>query len=143
MQKSANTKHWHVYVLKLQKNKWYVGVTTKQPEQILSEHKAGKGNDWTRKYKPVDLHFHRDMGELPSDRAEMLVDRAMRKYVKEHGADNVRGGYLDGLTEKHEKQSRFKFKLPTSEGQLLIFALIEAIVIIVLLIQRLPAPEVK
>lgn len=129
-------KNWHVYVLKLQKDKWYVGITTKTPDQELANHKAGKAGEWTRKYKPVSLQFKRDMGELPPERAEMVLDRAMRKYVKEHGADNVRGGYLDGLNTATEKKSR-KIKLG-SEGQILIFAFVEAIVIVVLLIQRLP-----
>lgn len=130
---------WHVYVLKLQKDKWYVGVTRKDPEVMLNEHKAGKGTAWTKKYKPVSLAFKRDMGELPAERAEMLVDRAMRKYVKEHGVDNVRGGYLDGIEATEKKSKRVpKIKMPASEGQVVIFALVEAIVIIVLLVQRLP-----
>jgi predicted GIY-YIG superfamily endonuclease len=138
MQSSENTKRLHVYVLKLQKNKWYVGVTTKNPEDELAAHKAGKGNSWTKQYKPIAIHFKRDMGELPADRAEMLEDRAMRKYVKEHGADNVRGGYLEGIETQSKKKRRFKFRVPASEGQLLIFVVIEATVIVWLLVQRLP-----
>lgn len=131
------TSHkWHVYVLKLQKNKWYVGITTKSPEQELALHKSGKGSAWTKQHKPISLHFTREMGELATDRAEMVLDRAVRKYVDQHGVDNVRGGYLDGLTTTTEKKSR-RIKVG-SEGQVIIFAFIEAIVIVVLLVQRLP-----
>jgi predicted GIY-YIG superfamily endonuclease len=44
----------YVYILKLVKNKFYVGKTT-NPLFRLNDHYNGNGASWTKKYKPLTL----------------------------------------------------------------------------------------
>ena len=44
----------YVYILKLVKNKYYIGKTN-NPDFRLDSHFTNKGCQWTKKYKPIDL----------------------------------------------------------------------------------------
>ena len=46
---------FNLYVLKLVKNKYYVGITCKNVHVRVSQHKNGKGAAWTKLYKPVNV----------------------------------------------------------------------------------------
>lgn len=43
-----------LYVLKLEKDKWYVGKSGLILKRGI-EHLSGKGAAWTSKYKPIDI----------------------------------------------------------------------------------------
>jgi hypothetical protein len=75
-----------VYVLKLEKDKYYVGKT-KNISKRLREHMAGyRCSSWTRKFRPIAL-------EETYHRADSLdEDKITLKYMMSHGIDNVRGG---------------------------------------------------
>ena len=77
-----------IYVLRLERGKYYVGKTTKNYKRIW-QHIDGKGAAWTKKYPPKDgkeiLSF-RD-GLKSSDENRITIEM-MEKY----GINNVRGG---------------------------------------------------
>ena len=44
-----------IYVLKCQKDKYYVGKT-ENPDYRLESHFMEGGSSWTKKYKPIQLY---------------------------------------------------------------------------------------
>lgn len=47
---SSVQKRWNLYVLRLANNKYYVGITTKTPEERMQEHlQRIMGAAWTQK----------------------------------------------------------------------------------------------
>jgi len=94
-----NVRHWHLYVLKLEDSKYYVGITSKSVEERYEEHIRGFGGAaWTRLHKPLGVHDQRDLGFISEKRAKNFEDRVTRKYIRKYGIDNVRGGDLS-ITE--------------------------------------------
>lgn len=73
-----------IYVLRLQNSKWYVGKTT-DVYQRYSSHLSGEGSMWTSLHHPLrieEVFVGDDFDE----------DKTTKKYMKEYGIDNVRGG---------------------------------------------------
>ena len=77
-----------IYVLKLSRGKYYVGMTRKNIDRVLA-HIDGKGAAWTKKYPPSGtkpiLSFQEGLREADEDRITLQM---MKKY----GVKNVRGG---------------------------------------------------
>ena len=81
-----------VYVLKLTDNKWYIGKTHKKVKERFQEHLDGKGSSWTRKYKPLKIHYIENTCG-PAIGAEYWQENGLTlQYMEEYGIDNVRGG---------------------------------------------------
>ena len=89
-------KHYHLYILKLEKDKYYVGVTSKTPEQRFKEHKNGfLAAKWVKKYKPIEIIQTKDLGLTTYKEAALFESRVTRKYIEKYGKENVRGGDLN------------------------------------------------
>lgn len=87
--------HWWLYVLKLENGKWYVGITSKSPEERFYEHLAQKrGAYWTMKHKPLSIELREDLGVVSKEHAEAYENKITRTLMKERGLNNVRGGDL-------------------------------------------------
>ena len=89
----------YIYILLLQKNKYYVGKTT-HPKFRLREHFDSGGSAWTKKYKPVKI-----LQILPNC-DDYDEDKYTKMYMDKHGINNVRGGSystirLDKITIAH------------------------------------------
>ena len=93
-----------IYILKLQKNKYYVGKT-ETPYFRIQKHFDGGGSAWTRKYPPVEIE------EVITDCDDYDEDKYTKMYMDQYGIDNVRGGsyssvFLDNtVVNLLEKQS--------------------------------------
>ena len=74
-----------IYVLKCQKNKFYVGKT-ENPNYRLESHFSEGGSSWTKKYKPIQLY------QLVPDQNDHDEQRITQEYMEKYGIDNVRGG---------------------------------------------------
>ncbi len=75
-----------IYCLRLERGKYYVGLTRKEGFDRLDAHRSGKGAAWTKKYKPIgQVWVEADMKPADEDR---LTLEMMAKY----GVANVRGG---------------------------------------------------
>ena len=88
-------KHLHIergviylYVLKLECEKYYVGISTMPQQRILS-HYAGNGSKWTGVYKPKSIHY---LVKFNSKDIKGYENLHTKKLVDEFGEDNVRGG---------------------------------------------------
>jgi len=75
----------YIYVLKLEHNKYYVGMT-RDPDTRLAAHFNNRGSGWTRKYKPIEVV------ELIPYCDELDEDKYVLKYMSKYGIENVRGG---------------------------------------------------
>ena len=79
-----------IYVLKLEKDKWYIGRSN-DLESDLKKHKFGKKTSWTKLYKVKSVE-EKELGES-------LRDVTIR-YMKKYGWWNVRGYPFRGKGEK-------------------------------------------
>ena len=75
----------YLYVLKLEKEKWYVGKTNDIMNRY-QQHAAGKGSAWTSKYPPVSLVESKPVASLHDE------NNVTKDYMKRYGVENVRGG---------------------------------------------------
>ena len=75
----------YIYVLKLQKDKYYIGKTD-DPKFRLETHFNATGSVWTKKYKPIQIH------QLIPDQTDYDEQRITQEYMEKYGIDNVRGG---------------------------------------------------
>ena len=86
-------KQWYLYVLKLEKDKYYVGITSQTVEKRFNEHKTGiRAANWTKKYKPVEIVHSRMLGVITKQDAEVIENKAVREYINTYGINRVRGG---------------------------------------------------
>lgn len=80
-----------VYVLELEKGKYYVGRTI-NPNFRLKKHFNYRGSSWTKKYKPINVI------ELISDCDNFDEDKYTLIYMEKYGINNVRGGSFCEVT---------------------------------------------
>lgn len=75
-----------VYVLELEKGKYYVGKT-KDIQKRYSEHVSGYNSSaWTRRHKPIRII------EIFENAHCLDEDKITVEYMMKYGIDNVRGG---------------------------------------------------
>lgn len=74
-----------IYVLLLEKNKWYIGYTERKDGERFDEHFSGQGSVWTQLYKPIQVMEWRD-GTMEDE------NRVTLEYMNKYGWWNVRGG---------------------------------------------------
>lgn len=80
-----------IYILQLQKGKYYVGKTT-YPQFRLNSHFNNNGSEWTKKYKPIRVV------KLQKDCDDYDEDKVTRQYMDKYGIENVRGGSFATVT---------------------------------------------
>jgi hypothetical protein len=76
---------YYVYILKLRHNKYYVG-RTKDIRARLTDHNTGRGSEWTKIHKPIDIV------DIITKCDAYDEDKYTLKYIEMYGIDNVRGG---------------------------------------------------
>jgi predicted GIY-YIG superfamily endonuclease len=74
-----------LYVLKLEKGKWYIGKSA-DIKKRYQQHLTGSGSAWTSKYPPKSLVESKPITS-PHDENNLTKD-----YMKKYGVENVRGG---------------------------------------------------
>lgn len=88
-------KHWTLYVLRQVAGKYYVGITTKTPEERMQDHlHSPTGARWTQKYKPLAIIERQDLGIIAKSDAEVIENKRTRELMRQYGYNNVRGGDL-------------------------------------------------
>ena len=75
-----------VYILRLERGKYYVGLTT-SPVRRCKQHFSGLGAAWTRKYGPLEILLVK-----PGNKDEEL--KLTLEMMHKHGWQNVRGSYF-------------------------------------------------
>lgn len=94
--KAPPTGHFWLYIIALEQDKYYVGITRyKDPYRRINQHGTKQGAAWTRKYKPLKpLQVVRleNLGFIPATEAERRENAAFEEFRKLYGLQNVRGG---------------------------------------------------
>ena len=87
-------RHYWLYVLKLESDKYYVGITAKwDPNYRIQQHISGYyGAKWTSKYKYIDTLELIDLGLIEQQKAELKEHKKTVEYMDRYGYQNVRGG---------------------------------------------------
>lgn len=91
----------YIYILKLQKGKYYVGKS-ETPFRRIQKHFDGDGSTWTRKYLPVEIEH------VIPDCDDYDEDKYTKMYMDEYGIHNVRGGSYSSMVipaQQIEKES--------------------------------------
>ena len=88
------TKHYDLYILKLEQDKYYVGITAmRDPYKRIEQHQRGYfSSQWTKKYRPIQTLEVRDLGEVTQVEAEHTETLVTQEYMNRFGHNNVRGG---------------------------------------------------
>lgn len=73
-----------IYVLKLEKDKFYIGKTSDLKDRLKS-HFNGNGSAWTKKYKPVSVLREIRATDYITELSVTLF------YMKKYGIENTRG----------------------------------------------------
>ena len=81
----SKTRMETIYILELENNKYYVGVSNNH-ERRIERHMNGNGSEWTKLYKPIRII---DTHEKQSQFDE---DNTTKQLMIEYGIENVRGG---------------------------------------------------
>lgn len=74
-----------IYILKLEKNKYYIGKTN-NIDKRYQQHLNGNGSEWTKLYKPLHI-----ITTIESS-SEFDEDKYVKIYMSKYGIENVRGG---------------------------------------------------
>lgn len=98
-----------LYVLQLQKAKYYVGVTNNL-QRRLQDHKTLQGSEWTKKYRFVKLLSYES---LISDYQE---DMKVKELMGIHGIQNVRGGKYSYLQLSAEECKLLEAEITHAKG---------------------------
>lgn len=97
--KSSSKDSIHIYVLKLESEKYYVGQT-KNIEERLKFHKKGKlSSDWTKLYSPIGVYKSKETTCTQVQDAIKLENLTTIWCMKKFGWKNVRGGDFCTLDE--------------------------------------------
>ena len=87
-----------LYVLKLQNDKYYIGITNDLKKRY-KQHINGKGSSWTRIHKPIEILENMNIDDY-FDETKYTI-----KYMSKYGIDNVRGGsFCKVYLTKYEKK---------------------------------------
>ena len=89
--------HPCVYVLKLEDECWYVGITY-QLNIRMAQHWNGTGAKWTRLHAPVSIH------EVVYPAEKSTENEVTKRYIELYGKERVKGGVWCRIsdTEKSE-----------------------------------------
>lgn len=96
---SLNDNHIHIYVLRLENNKYYVGQT-KNIKQRFEQHLKGKlSSEWTQLHKPICIHKHKRTPFFNTKDAMEFENLTTIWCMKRFGWKNFRGGDFCTLNE--------------------------------------------
>lgn len=125
---------WWLYVLRLEDGKFYVGITSKTPEERMWEHLHGvRCAYWTAKHKPIEIIYQEDLGRIEQQKAEGRESKMTRALMRQRGINNVRGG---DLTSTDDYIVRFGYVWNKEGWQLFTYIVFLLLIIAYLLIDK-------
>lgn len=99
--------NWFVYLLKLQNEKYYVGISVDPNKRFLEHQKQGRNcSSWCKKHKAIEIIEVIETKLKGMKDATLIEDIYTLKYIEKFGAENVRGGRYLGSDLKIKKVSK-------------------------------------
>jgi predicted GIY-YIG superfamily endonuclease len=95
----------YIYVLKCQDYRYYIGKTSSGKREM--HHFRGNGCAWTRKYPPVEILEKTEMTNEDDE------DRKTKKYMREFGIENVRGGSYSQIELQPQQEDLLRREFST------------------------------
>ena len=102
-----------IYVLKLSRGKYYVGMTRKNVTRVW-QHIDGKGAAWTKKYPPLK---NNEVQYLKEGHKESDEDKITLEYMAKYGISNVRGGSWCMVRMPKKTRSELKEKISSTKSK--------------------------
>lgn len=87
----SRIRHFWLYVLYLEDDKYYVGITTNFMNRFR-QHGGTYGARWTQKHRPLKVLELHDLGTITNYEAEQVEQDFFEQYRKKYGVSSVRGG---------------------------------------------------
>lgn len=94
----VKTAH-HLYVLRCEHGKYYVGITHNITAR-LKAHNKGKGALWTKLHRPIEVFSSENIGDISVSDAAKLENKKTIELVALYGLENVRGGGMCQISLK-------------------------------------------
>jgi len=128
-------KHYWLYILKLESDKYYVGITARaNPQTRINQHISGfYGAKWTKRYKYISTVEVRDLGVITLLAAEREEKRVTIEYMDRFGYQNVRGADLS-YSGKYVK--RFNRFFTEDNWEVLTLVSLQTLIIVYLMIDK-------
>ncbi len=101
---------FNLYVLRLIKDKYYVGITHNDPLIRFNQHKYGIGAQWTKLYKPLNIV------ETFKSTNMFDEDKLTKMYMNKFGIENVRGGSYAKINLEEYQLKALKMELCTANN---------------------------
>ena len=77
--------HSCVYVLKLENENWYVGITYNLSTR-MAQHWSGNGAKWTKLHKPISIE------KVIYPASTEIENQTTLEYMERYGKEKVKGG---------------------------------------------------
>lgn len=88
----------YLYVLALEGDRFYVGLTT-DIDRRFAQHSSAEGAEWTKRHRPVRIVHCVNTGTRDGRQAESMEDEATITLMMTHGIENVRGGHYSQVQQ--------------------------------------------
>jgi predicted GIY-YIG superfamily endonuclease len=110
-----------IYVLKLEDDHYYVGMTKLTARERFEQHLKGyNSSNWTRRYKPLRIEEVREIGFTNTLQARRQEDMATVEYIERYGISKVRGGSVCFLDEQKANTWFKALQLRYVDGRILV-----------------------
>lgn len=87
----AESGVWKLYLLELENNNLYVGIT-RDVDKRFEQHRSGTGSQWTSRHKPLRLLRYVNTGLTSESEATRIEDALTVQTMELFGRHRVRGG---------------------------------------------------
>lgn len=99
--------NWYVYILKLEDEKYYIGIAIDPNKRFLEHQQQGKDcASWCEKHKPIEIIEIIETNYKAIKDATLIEDIHTLRYIETFGAENVRGGRYLGNVSSVKRKSK-------------------------------------
>lgn len=103
----GRVRRWTLYVLLLEKHRYYVGITAQRVQSRYEQHAQGIGAKWTRQHPPLGVLESYPLGRMCESDAVKHETAKTLQVMAQYGEANVRGGsmcFLDAAKVAREAE---------------------------------------
>lgn len=112
-------RNFYIYVLLLEGENYYVGITGNVQKRFHT-HKKGKGSQWTKIHKPIEVIESYNIGVMTEAEAVVIETEKTIETMDKYGVQRVRGGKICMISQDSvvNHYNKFKTKVTSRESGL-------------------------